>query len=104
MSHTLNRELELSRVLNSPIFTEKTARLEEYGQYVFKVCVTASKADIKEAIEHFLSVKVAKVRTTIVKGKAKRTRYGVGCTQRYKKAMVQLVEGQVLPIFEEEGA
>ncbi len=100
----LAKELHLSRVLMSPLFTEKTAHMEADGFYVFKVVKTATKADIKEAIERYLSVKVAKVRTLIVKGKSKRTRYGVGKTQDYKKAMVQLVDGQVLRLFEEEGA
>jgi large subunit ribosomal protein L23 len=100
---TLNQEIQLSKVLMAPVFTEKASAVESAGQYVFKVRVDANKHDIKQAIEHFFGVQVLKVRTAIVKGKVKRARHGLGQTKNHKRAIVQLAEGQTLT-FAQEGA
>lgn len=69
--------------------TEKATFLKMQNQYVFEVQRTATKPQIKEAIEQLLNVKVKKVNTSIVPGKAKRR----GRTPSYKKAIVTFAEG-----------
>ena len=92
--------LGLYEVLRAPISTEKTAKMEEHGEYAFVVALTASKADIKKAVEHIFSVQVARVRTVYLKGKAKRSGRRMGMRSDQKKAYVRLASGQLLNIHE----
>lgn len=81
--------------------TEKSALMkEEKNKYVFRVEKSASKNEIKLAVEKAFSVKVDSVRTMVMPGKAKRTRYKIGRTPSWKKAIVKLQEGQVISDFE----
>ncbi len=90
-------------VLIRPIVTEKMTRLmemEEGAQYAFEVRRDANKIDIRNAVEaHYPGVKVARVRTMIVRGKRRmqQTRQGitVGRKATIKKAIVQLQEGEI---------
>ena len=71
-------------------------------KYVFEVAPTAGKIEIKKAIEEIFGVKVAKVNTMNVSGKAKRLGAGrLGRTRDWKKAIVQLTEdSKTIEIFE----
>ena len=55
---------------------------------------TANKAEIRAAVEKLFSVSVVNVQTVNVKGKTKRTRFGLGRRSDWKKAYVRLAEGQ----------
>ena len=92
------REEELYDVIRAPLVTEKSTMVSESNQIVFKVAMTATKPDIKEAIERLFSVKVLAVNTLIHKGKNKRFRGVKGRQSDFKKAIVTLEEGQTIDI------
>ena len=83
-------------IIFAPIITEKTASLEENRTYVFKVDVRANKTQIKQAIESAFNVKVERVNTLNVHPKTKRVGRYTGKTNRYKKAIVKLAEGNTI--------
>ena len=92
----MNQE-RLYTVLVEPHFSEKISIQGELSnQYGFKVAKDASKAEIKEAVETLFSVKVEKVSTLNVKGKAKRSARGVSRKRSWKKAYVRVAAGQEL--------
>jgi len=89
----------LYKVLLGPIISEKAAMAGEAGnQVAFKVLPSATKIEIKAAVEKLFEVKVEGVRTLNVKGKTKRTRYGIGKRNDWKKAYVRLQEGQEIDL------
>ena len=92
------REEELYDVIRAPLVTEKSTMVSENNQVMFKVAMTATKPDIKEAVERLFNVKVVAVNTLIRKGKAKRFRGVKGQQSDFKKAIVTLEEGQTIDI------
>jgi large subunit ribosomal protein L23 len=90
----MNQE-RIFKVLLGPHVSEKATGLaEKHGQIVFKVDTTATKLEIKKAVEQLFNVKVDKVSTLNVKGKTKRTVRGLGKRNDWKKAYVSLQPGQ----------
>jgi large subunit ribosomal protein L23 len=90
----VNRE-QLMNVLISPHVTEKTATaMQNNNQYTFRVKKSATKTDIKAAVELMFEVKVKGVQVVNEPGKARRFGKRVGRTQDWKKAYVSLVQGQ----------
>lgn len=90
-----SQQERLFKVLLAPVISEKASAASELAnQVVFKVLVTATKAEIKAAIEKLFEVSVVEVKTLKVKGKTKRTRHGLGQRSDWKKAYVRLAEGQ----------
>lgn len=90
----MNQE-RIFKVLLRPHITEKTAvAADAQNQVVFRVAGDATKPEVKAAVEKLFSVKVADVRVANVKGKAKRTRFGLGKRSDWKKAYVRLEQGQ----------
>lgn len=92
------------QVLIKPILTEKAALAHENGVYTFKVAKDANKVQIAQAVKAKYGVEVEAVRTAILPGKSK-TRYTKsavisGHTSSYKKAMVQVAEGEIIDIYE----
>lgn len=87
-------------LLIRPIITEKTSQMMSENKYTFQVPLDANKVEIRQAIEAIFNVKVEKVNTVRVLGKTKRMGRFVGKRSDYKKAIVKLVAGQKLPIFE----
>ena len=85
-------------VITSPVITEKSTMVSEQNQFVFNVAKTASKADIKAAVEALFGVKVRAVNTLVRKGKAKRFRGTIGRQSDVKKAIVTLVDGESVDI------
>ncbi len=81
-----------------PVITEKSTLVSEYNQVVFRVPLTATKPEIKAAVEGLFDVKVENVNTIRVKGKTKRFRGVKGRRSDYKKAMVKLAEGQSIDV------
>ncbi len=92
------REEELYDVIRAPIVTEKSTMVSESNQVMFKVAMSATKPDIKEAVERLFNVKVLAVNTLIRKGKIKRFRGVKGQQSDFKKAVVTLEEGQTIDI------
>jgi len=90
----MNQE-RIFKVLLGPVVSEKAATISEAGNnVVFKVRRDADKREIKAAVQKLFNVQVEDVRTVNVKGKNKRTRYGVGHQSDWKKAYVRLAQGQ----------
>ena len=86
-------------IVKAPVITEKSAYLgQEKGQYVFKVDSRANKTEIKQAIEKLFNVKVTEIRTINVKPKKRRVGRYTGLTNRTKKAIVTLAEGQTIEL------
>lgn len=87
----------LYQVLLAPRMTEKSVMLgESSNQYVFKVAKTATKQDIKRAVEALFEVKVDQVKTVNMKGKQKNFSRRTGKRNDWKKAYIRLAEGQSL--------
>jgi large subunit ribosomal protein L23 len=82
----------------APVVTEKSTRLSEHNQVVFRVRMDATKPEIKEAVEKLFNVKVTAVNTLVVKGKAKRFKGRPYRRQDLKKAIVTLAEGQSIDV------
>lgn len=82
----------------APVITEKSTLLSEQNQVVFRVPLTATKADIKEAVEKLFNVKVGAVNTLRRKGKTKRFRGLEGRRSDTKKAIVTLLHGQSIDV------
>ncbi|MEX0347136.1 MAG: 50S ribosomal protein L23 [Rhizobiaceae bacterium] len=85
-------------VIVSPAITEKSTLASEANQVIFNVARTATKPEIKAAIEALFSVKVTAVNTLVRKGKVKRFRGTRGRQSDVKKAIVTLAEGQSIDI------
>ena len=81
-----------------PVITEKSTMVSEYNQVIFRVPITATKPEIKAAVEGLFGVTVEAVNTLRVKGKVKRFRGIKGRRNDYKKAMVKLAEGQSIDV------
>jgi large subunit ribosomal protein L23 len=80
-------------VLREPHTSEKTTVLaEKFKQFTFKVLKTATKQEIKLAVEHMFNVKVKSVSVMNVKGKTKRFKKTNGKRSDWKKAFVSLHE------------
>ena len=85
-------------VIKTLLRTEKSTLLEKSRQYVFDVAVSATKPDIRRAVEEIYKVKVQAVNVTNVPGKKKRVRQRVGYTSDWKKATVTLKEGSKIEV------
>lgn len=92
------RQEELYDVIRSPLVTEKSTMASENSQVVFKVAMSATKPEIKEAVERLFNVKVLAVNTLIRKGKTKRFKGVKGHQSDFKKAIVTFEEGQAIDI------
>ena len=88
----MNKE-KLLTLIHSPYITEKATSVGSMNQVVFKVDTSATKLEIKKAVEDLFDVKVDRVTTSLQKGKTKRNRFGIYKRSDYKKAYVALREG-----------
>lgn len=92
----------LLQVLMAPHVSEKAAYAAEAGQHVFKVATTATKLEIKRAVESLFDVDVETVRVVNVKGKTKRFGMRVGKRSDWRKAYVRLKAGQSIDLMAAE--
>ena len=93
--------MDMYHVINKPLVTEKGTTMLSDGNWVtFKVNMEANKIQIREAVEKIFSVSVLRVNTQIVRGTRRRFGKTMGHTKAWKKAMVQLKEGDKIEIFE----
>ena len=81
-------------VISRPVVTEKATMASEHGKVMFYVPISATKTEVKAAIETLFDVKVAKVNTIRLPGKTKRFRGMLGKQVDKKKAVVTLADGQ----------
>lgn len=95
MSNDKKIALRLFDIIKRPVVTEKSQRcMEQSNQYTFEVCPTATKSDIKAAVEGLFEVSVESVNTISKLGKNKTFRGRTGRRQDSKKAIVRLAKGQ----------
>ena len=89
-------------IIRRPVITEQSMEAVGDKKYVFMVDVDADKTEIKAAVEQIFGVKVAKVNTIRMQGKAKRTgAYRVGKRPEFKKAIVTLTaDSKTIEFFE----
>jgi large subunit ribosomal protein L23 len=92
------KEVELYDIIRAPVITEKATMASEHNQVVFKVLKTATKPQIKEAVERLFNVKVKAVNTLNRAGKVKRFRGFLGKQNDIKKAVVTLEEGHSIDV------
>jgi large subunit ribosomal protein L23 len=85
-------------IVLAPHITEKSTMLSETNSVVFKVASTASKPEIKAAVEALFGVTVVGVNTLVTKGKTKRWKGQPYRRSDVKKAIVRLAEGQSIDI------
>ena len=84
-------DLKFYDVILKPVITEKSMNVMAEKKYTFLVAKTATKAQIREAVEKmFEGTKVEKVNTANYDGKTKRRGRTVGKTNAFKKAIVKL--------------
>jgi large subunit ribosomal protein L23 len=91
-------ELRHYDVILSPVITEKATMASENNQVVFRVAKTATKPDIKDAVEKLFDVKVKSVNTLVRKGKRRTFRNVKGQLSDVKKAIVTLEEGHRIDV------
>ena len=85
-------------VILSPVITEKATMASERNQVIFKVARTATKPQIKEAVEKLFDVKVKSVNTLVRKGKTRTFKGVQGRLSDVKKAIVTLEEGHRIDV------
>lgn len=92
--------ISISQVLLRPHLSEKSAILQEKGQYVFEVAPTAVAHSIVQAVTALYGIKP--VRVNIIKTKGRTVRYGrtVGTTKTMKRAIVTLPAGKKIDIYQ----
>lgn len=87
-------------IILRPVMTEKSTELSEVAnQVTFRVKTDATKPQIKSAVEQLFGVKVARVNTMIMPGKPKRLGMSMGRRGAWKKAIVQLAEGEMIDFY-----
>ena len=83
-------------IVKFPVVTEKSTKISENNQFVFKVAIDSSKDEIKKSIEKVFKVKVKAVNTIKIKGKRKIFKGTKGKRSDFKKAVITLVKGETL--------
>lgn len=92
---------KLFQVLIAPVVTEKSTRAAEFGgQVVFQVLQSATRNDVKTAVEQAFDVEVESVKILNVKGKTKRFGRSIGKRNDRKKAYIRLKEGSDIDFAE----
>ena len=92
--------MEATQVIIRPVVSEKSYVLASTNKYTFRVHPKAHKTQIRQAIEELFDVGVVEVRTMSVKSKPKRRGFTSGRTREWKKAIVEVREGDSIPIFQ----
>ncbi|HAR6126066.1 TPA: 50S ribosomal protein L23 [Staphylococcus pseudintermedius] len=87
--------MEARDILKRPVITEKSSAAMVEDKYTFDVDVRANKTEVKKAVEEIFEVKVANVNIINYKPKKKRMGRYQGYTNKRRKAIVTLKEGQI---------
>ena len=95
--------LSPEQIIKRPlIMTEKGQNMrEDENKYLFEVERTATKRQIRGAVEALFDVTVTDVHTMIVRGRMRRMGRGHAKTRNWKKAIVAVAEGETIDFFEE---
>ena len=96
--------LDARQVLIAPVVSEKSYSLIDASKYSFKVHPKAHKTQIRQAVEELFGVKVVSVNVLKVQPKPKRRGLSRGTKPGWKKAIVELRQGDKIEIFEGAGA
>jgi large subunit ribosomal protein L23 len=95
--------MRAQEILKRPIITERATTLKErHNQVVFEVAFSATKHQVRSAVETVYGVGVTDVRTMIVHGKVKRRGMSFGKLPNWKKAVVTLKSGDNIDFFAQE--
>ena len=92
--------LHPNEVLLAPVVSEKSYSLIADRKYSFRVHPQAHKTQVRQAVEELFNVKVERVNISQVKAKPKRRGMTRGRRPGWKKAVVQIREGETIEIFE----
>ena len=92
--------LHPNEILIAPVVSEKSYSLITDRKYTFKVHKDAHKVQIRQAVEELFEVHVEGVNVSKVQPKPKRRGNSKGTRAGWKKAIVQVREGETIPIFE----
>jgi large subunit ribosomal protein L23 len=92
--------LHPNQVLLAPVVSEKSYSLIEDRKYSFRVHPDAHKTQIRQAVEELFDVNVVSVNIVQVRAKPKRRGMIQGRKPGWKKAIVQVQEGEAIEIFE----
>ena len=92
--------LHSRQVLLAPVVSEKSYNQIDENRYTFKVHKDAHRLQVRQAVEELFDVTVLEVRTSSVPSKPKRRGFTSGRTREWKKAIVQIREGDSIPIFQ----
>jgi large subunit ribosomal protein L23 len=92
--------LHPNEVLLAPVVTEKAYGLVDKRKYSFRVHPDAHKTQVRQAVEQLFDVRVERVNISMVQPKPKRRGMHRGKKPGWKKAIVQLREGDTIEIFE----
>lgn len=87
-----------SRVLLSPVVTEKATLIGRNNQYIFSVAPTATKSDVRQAVQHHYRVRPTAVSVIRLPGKAVRYGRTTGRTAARKKAVITLPRGKTIDL------
>jgi large subunit ribosomal protein L23 len=92
--------LHPNEVLLAPVVSEKSYNLIEERKYAFKIHPDAHRTQVRQAVEQLFDVHVERVNILKVQAKPKRRGLIKGTRPGWKKAIVQVREGETIPIFE----
>ena len=97
-------QAEMYALVRSPVITEKATQMSAHRQVAFRVPLTATKPEIKAAVEFMFKVQVESVTVANVHGKSKRFGQMAGRRNHWKKAYVALKPGQEINFAEQAEA
>ncbi|HDQ25417.1 MAG TPA: 50S ribosomal protein L23 [bacterium] len=93
--------MDIYQVIKRPLLTEKSSLMKESGNYYsFEVDKSATKEEIRQAVETIFKVHVEKVNTVTLPGKAKRFGRSISGARRFKKAVVKIKKDEKIEIVE----
>ncbi len=92
--------LHPNEILLAPVVSEKSYSLIGEGKYVFRIHPDAHRTQVRQAVEQLFNVHVEGVNVLKVQPKPKRRGLSKGIRPGWKKAIVQLREGETIEIFE----
>jgi large subunit ribosomal protein L23 len=92
--------LHPAEILIRPVISEKSYELITQNRYTFKVHQDAHKTQVRQAVEQLFDVSVVKVNIIKVQAKPKRRGLIKGVRPGWKKAVVELKQGDSIEIFE----
>ena len=94
--------MDVKTIIKRPLITERANLLKEKeNKYVFQVNKSATKGQIKQAIEQLFKVHVENIRTAIIPGKQRRLGAHTGYRSDWKKAIIKVKRGQEIKMVEE---